>query len=126
MNTGLSIDNVLLHSGTSNEALKSDLSDMEYLRSKVAQTDETMEEGEEKSDDEEDRGPVQHTDSALESGENTSKTKISISSKDKKQSKVKNVKQEVTEGIQMLIITAQSRMFVFSLKQLTRMSVCCR
>uniref|UniRef100_A0A3Q3X5K8 Probable RNA-binding protein 19 n=1 Tax=Mola mola TaxID=94237 RepID=A0A3Q3X5K8_MOLML len=72
------------------EALKSGLSDMEYLRSKVAQTDETMEEGEEKSDDEEDRGPVQHTDSALESGENMSKTKISISSKDKKQSKVKN------------------------------------
>ena len=99
VNTTLSIDNVLLHLGTSSEALKSGLSDMEYLRSKVVQTDETMEEEEEKSDDEEDCGPVEQTESALESGENTSKTKISKSSKDKKQSKVMNEKQEVTKGI---------------------------
>uniref|UniRef100_G3P4J4 Probable RNA-binding protein 19 n=1 Tax=Gasterosteus aculeatus aculeatus TaxID=481459 RepID=G3P4J4_GASAC len=65
------------------EALKSDLSDMEYLRSKVAQTDDTMEESEEKRDDDdenEDCGPTQNTDSAYESGDrdNTSKAKTSM------------------------------------------------
>uniref|UniRef100_A0A3Q1HRR2 Probable RNA-binding protein 19 n=1 Tax=Anabas testudineus TaxID=64144 RepID=A0A3Q1HRR2_ANATE len=60
------------------EALKSALSDMEYLRSKVAQTVDTM--GEEKDDDEEgddedeDNGPIQHTDSAYESGDRENKT----------------------------------------------------
>uniref|UniRef100_A0A671Y9A3 Probable RNA-binding protein 19 n=1 Tax=Sparus aurata TaxID=8175 RepID=A0A671Y9A3_SPAAU len=61
------------------EALKSGLSDMEYLRSKVATTDDTLEEedGEGADDEDEDQGPVQHTDSAYESGdrESTSKTK---------------------------------------------------
>uniref|UniRef100_A0A4W6GAC2 Probable RNA-binding protein 19 n=1 Tax=Lates calcarifer TaxID=8187 RepID=A0A4W6GAC2_LATCA len=38
--------------GTNKEALKSGLSDMDYLRSKVAQTDDTME------DNDEDKGPV--------------------------------------------------------------------
>lgn len=92
-----------LLSGATKEALKSGLSDMEYLRSKVAQTDDTMEESierndvEEANDEDEDHGPVQHTDSAYESGENTSKTKGSVSCKDKKQSKAKkNAKQEVT------------------------------
>uniref|UniRef100_A0A8D0DGR8 Probable RNA-binding protein 19 n=1 Tax=Sander lucioperca TaxID=283035 RepID=A0A8D0DGR8_SANLU len=61
--------------GATKEALKSGLSDMEYLRSKVAQTDDTMEESGEKDDGEgdddedEDCGPVQHTDSAYESGD---------------------------------------------------------
>uniref|UniRef100_A0A8C2Z503 Probable RNA-binding protein 19 n=1 Tax=Cyclopterus lumpus TaxID=8103 RepID=A0A8C2Z503_CYCLU len=63
------------------EALKSGLSDMEYLRSKVAQTDDTMEESEEKDDgdENEDCGPMQHTDSAYESGDrdSVSKTKTS-------------------------------------------------
>uniref|UniRef100_A0A8C4H940 Probable RNA-binding protein 19 n=1 Tax=Dicentrarchus labrax TaxID=13489 RepID=A0A8C4H940_DICLA len=78
------------------EALKSSLSDMDYLRSKVAHTDDTMEESEEKD---EDRGPVQHTDSAYESGD-TSKIKPSVSSEDKKQSKAKKpAKQEVTQQI---------------------------
>ncbi|XP_074494180.1 putative RNA-binding protein 19 isoform X2 [Sebastes fasciatus] len=84
--------------GGTKEALKSALSDMEYLRSKVAQTDDTMEESEEKHDGEEDEdsGRVQHTDSAYESGENLSKTKTSVSSEDKKQSKAKKTaKQEM-------------------------------
>lgn len=96
---------MLLIPGATKEALKSGLSDMEYLRSKVAQTDDTMEESGEKDDGEgdddedEDCGPVQHTDSAYESGdrENMSKTKTSVASEDKKQSKAKKTtKQEVT------------------------------
>lgn len=94
---------VLLLSDATKEALMSGLSDMEYLRLKVAQTDDTVEESEEKNDGEEDddedegRGPAQHTDSAYESGENTSKTKTSVSCNDKNQSKVKkNANQEVT------------------------------
>ncbi|XP_044052780.1 probable RNA-binding protein 19 [Siniperca chuatsi] len=91
--------------GATKEALKSGLSDMEYLRSKVAQTDDTMEDSEEKDDGEggddedEDNGPVQHTDSAYESGdrENLSKTKTSVSSEDKKQSKAKKTAKQETE-----------------------------
>lgn len=91
---------MLLLLGATKEALKSALSDMEYLRSKVAQTVDTM--GEEKDDDEEgddedeDNGPIQHTDSAYESGdrENVSKTKTSISSEDKNQSKAKKTGQQ--------------------------------
>ncbi|XP_071338930.1 probable RNA-binding protein 19 [Trachinotus anak] len=86
--------------GATKEALKSGLSDMDYLRSKVAQTDDTMEESEEEGDDgeggggddeDEDNGPVQHTDSAYESGdkENSSKKKNSVSSEDNKRSKAK-------------------------------------
>lgn len=81
------------------------MSDMEYLRSKVAQTEDTT--SEEKDDDEggddedEDRGPVQHTDSAYESGdrEKVLKIKTSASTEDKKQNKAKKTskaKQEVT------------------------------
>ncbi|KAL7391647.1 hypothetical protein ABVT39_011966 [Epinephelus coioides] len=90
--------------GATKEAMKSGLSDMEYLRSKVAKTDDTMEEsGEEDDDDEggdedEDHGPVQHSDSAYESGdrENMSKVKTSVLPEDKKQSKVKKTaKQEM-------------------------------
>ncbi|KAL6114261.1 rbm19 [Pungitius sinensis] len=84
--------------GATKEALKSGLSDMEYLRSKVAQTDDTMEEIECDEDDEnEDCGPMQNTDSAYESGdrEKVSKTKT-ISSEDKRQSKMKkSAKQEM-------------------------------
>uniref|UniRef100_A0A3Q2PCU7 Probable RNA-binding protein 19 n=1 Tax=Fundulus heteroclitus TaxID=8078 RepID=A0A3Q2PCU7_FUNHE len=59
------------------EALKSGLSDMDYLRSKVAQTMEESDE-EDEADDEEDDGPTQHGDSAYESGEreNVSKSKM--------------------------------------------------
>lgn len=77
------------------EALKSGLSDMDYLRSKVAQTEDTEEEEEEEDDD----GPLQHTDSDYESGdrENISKVKSSVTSEEKDQSKVKKpAKQEVT------------------------------
>lgn len=85
--------------GATKEALTSGLSDMEYLRLKVAQTEDTMEEGEEKDDEDEDCGPVPHTDSAYESGdrENVSKTKTSVSSEDKKQSKVKKTAKPETE-----------------------------
>nr|XP_040052103.1 probable RNA-binding protein 19 isoform X1 [Gasterosteus aculeatus aculeatus] len=88
--------------GPTKEALKSDLSDMEYLRSKVAQTDDTMEESEEKRDDDdenEDCGPTQNTDSAYESGDrdNTSKAKTSVSSEDKRQSKTKKSAKEEME-----------------------------
>lgn len=81
---------------------------MDYLRSKVVQIDEAMEEGEEKDDGEEvdnedeDVGPVQHADSAYESGdrENIAKTKTSVSSEDKKQGKAKkSAKQEVSENM---------------------------
>ncbi|KAF3850875.1 hypothetical protein F7725_012647 [Dissostichus mawsoni] len=96
--------------GATKEALKSGLSDMDYLRSKVAQTEDTMEESKEKQDGEEedeDEGeddededgvPAQHTDSAYESGdkENLSKTKTVVSSGDEKQSKIKKTaKQEM-------------------------------
>ena len=107
----------VLLSGATKEALKSGLSDMDYLRSKVAQTEDTMEEskekqdGEEENDDEgeddedEDGVPAQHTDSAYESGdkENLSKTKTLVSSGDEKQSKIKKTaKQEVTVQIHTL------------------------
>lgn len=99
----------LLLSGATKEALKSGLSDMEYLRSKVATTDDTLEEedGEGADDEDEDQGPVQHTDSAYESGdrENTSKTKTPASSEEKKQSKAKKTaKQEVTDQSTLNII----------------------
>ncbi|XP_030000224.1 putative RNA-binding protein 19 isoform X2 [Sphaeramia orbicularis] len=75
------------------EALKSGLSDMEYLRSKVTKTSDTMEEAEDEGvdDEDEDHGPVQHTDSAYESGdrENLSKIKTAVSSEDKKKGKAK-------------------------------------
>ncbi|XP_043968752.1 probable RNA-binding protein 19 [Gambusia affinis] len=60
----------------SKEALKSGLSDMDYLRSKVAQTLEKSDE-ENEVDEEEEEGPLQHGDSAYESGEreNISKPK---------------------------------------------------
>ncbi|XP_035514934.1 probable RNA-binding protein 19 [Morone saxatilis] len=109
--------------GATKEALKSGLSDMDYLRSKVAQTDDTMEESEEKDDgeagdgdEEEDRGPVQHTDSAYESGdrENTSKTKPSVSSEDK-QSKVKKPAKQEMEPVTEF--TVKLRGAPFSVKE---------
>ncbi|TMS03993.1 putative RNA-binding protein 19 [Larimichthys crocea] len=93
--------------GATKEALKSGLSDMEYLRSKVAKTDDTMEECEEEEEEEDedkdededvDHGCVQHTDSAYESGD-TSKTKTSVSSEDKKQSKAKKTAKQDMEPV---------------------------
>ncbi|CAJ1068825.1 probable RNA-binding protein 19 [Xyrichtys novacula] len=90
--------------GTTKEALKSGLSDMEYLRSKVAQTDETTEESEVRDDDEggddedEDSSPVRHMDSAYDSGEreDISTDKPTVSSEKNKQSKSKKTaKQEM-------------------------------
>lgn len=85
---------MLLIPDATKEALKSGLSDMDYLRSKVAQTADTEEEEEEDDD-----GSLQHTDSDYESGdrENISKVKSSVTSEEKDQSKVKKpAKQEVT------------------------------
>lgn len=96
-------DAVIFLLDASKEALISGLSDMEYLRSKVAETVNTMEEKQENSDgeeEEEEEGddehpvPLQHTDSAYESGENSSKTKTSGPCK-KKESKKKS-EQEVS------------------------------
>lgn len=117
-------------SGPTKEALKSDLSDMEYLRSKVAQTDDTMEESEEKRDDDdenEDCGPTQNTDSAYESGDrdNTSKAKTSVSSEDKRQSKTKkSTKEEVILYIQKLNTTVRYSTGCFF--WFTPTLVCCR
>lgn len=108
--------------GASKQALTSSLSDMEYLRSKVAETVNTMEEKEENSDGEEeaveeeegdeDPVPPQHTDSAYESGENLSKTKSSVPCKKKESKMKKSEKQEVNTSIQyyctvIYIITVQ-------------------
>lgn len=88
-----------MFSVVSKDALKSGISDMDYLRSKVAQTEDTGEQSDElneSEDEEEDDGTVQQPDSAYESSEreNISKTKPAS---DKKQSKVKKAaKQEVT------------------------------
>ncbi|XP_051278796.1 LOW QUALITY PROTEIN: probable RNA-binding protein 19 [Dicentrarchus labrax] len=113
--------------GATKEALKSSLSDMDYLRSKVAHTDDTMEESEEKDageagddmdddddDEEEDRGPVQHTDSAYESGD-TSKIKPSVSSEDKKQSKAKKPAKQEMEPVTEF--TVKLRGAPFSVKE---------
>lgn len=81
---------ILLFLVASKEALKSGLSDMDYMRSKVAQT---MEESDE-ADKEEEHGPVQHGDSAYESGERENVSKSKPFSGKKKQS----VKQEVCFG----------------------------
>ncbi|XP_024130926.1 probable RNA-binding protein 19 [Oryzias melastigma] len=74
------------------EALKSGLSDMDYLRSKMAPIKDTKDE-----DEEEDDGAVQHADSAYESGdrENTAKTKPSPEIK--KPSKAKKTAKQETE-----------------------------
>lgn len=97
--------NALFLLGTNEEALTSGLSDMDYLRSKVAQTVNTLEQEEEKSDGEEeqeeevegDEDPIllQHTDSAYESGENSSKAKTPVFCKTKESKIKKSEKQEV-------------------------------
>ena len=97
---------MLLLSETAKEALKSDVSDRDYLRSKVVQPQDTMEHSGEDDDVDENedinKDDVQRTvpqaDSAYESGDkdNISKTKTSVSSLDKKQAKAsKTSKQEV-------------------------------
>ncbi|XP_034026101.1 probable RNA-binding protein 19 [Thalassophryne amazonica] len=90
--------------GVSKEALKSTLSDMEYLRSKVAQPERTMEESGEEDDGEyghntdEDIGSTQQAGSTHDSGDshNISKPKTSLSSVDRK-SKVKKTAKQETE-----------------------------
>ncbi|KAF7661994.1 hypothetical protein LDENG_00248920 [Lucifuga dentata] len=91
--------------GTIKEALKSNLSDMEYLHSKVAQTEDTIEESEEETDGEDgdnrdvECGPVQQADSDYDSGnkEKLPKSKTSVSKLDKKQSKTKKTAKQETE-----------------------------
>ncbi|XP_029916558.1 putative RNA-binding protein 19 [Myripristis murdjan] len=91
--------------GAAKEALQSGLSDMDYLRSKVAQTKDTMEESGEDDqsegdgDKDDDRGPVHQGDSAYESGDrdSISKTKTSTSSVDKKPGKSSKTAKQETE-----------------------------
>lgn len=89
--------------GDSKEAQNCGLSDMEYLRSKVALTKDTMERDNAEVDGEGgenyNSGAVQHTDSAYESGdrENISKAKTAVSSKDKELSKAKKAAKNETE-----------------------------
>ncbi|XP_030593757.1 putative RNA-binding protein 19 [Archocentrus centrarchus] len=101
------------------EALKSGLSDMDYLRSKVAQTADMGEDDENKDGDEEeeDDGPLLHTDSAYESGdrENISKVKSSVSSEEKKQSKMKKTAKQETEP--MTEFTVKLRGVPFTVKE---------
>lgn len=75
----------------SKEALKSGLSDMDYLRSKVAQTLEKSDEENEVDEEEEEEGPLQHGDSTYESGEQENISKPKPFPGNKKQS----VQQEV-------------------------------
>lgn len=91
--------------GPPREALKGALSDMEYLRSKVADTEETMEQGGEEDDcedgDEEkdERVPGHQADSAYESGDrdNISKTKTVMATVDKKKGKASKSATQETE-----------------------------
>uniref|UniRef100_A0A3Q2PES9 Probable RNA-binding protein 19 n=1 Tax=Fundulus heteroclitus TaxID=8078 RepID=A0A3Q2PES9_FUNHE len=102
------------------EALKSGLSDMDYLRSKVAQTMEESDE-EDEADDEEDDGPTQHGDSAYESGERENVSKSKASSGNKKQG-VKQEMEPVTEftvklrGVPFNVKEQQIREFMTPLK----------
>uniref|UniRef100_A0A3Q3M7Z1 Probable RNA-binding protein 19 n=1 Tax=Mastacembelus armatus TaxID=205130 RepID=A0A3Q3M7Z1_9TELE len=109
---------MLLPSAVTKEALKSGMSDMEYLQSKVAHTEETTEVSEEEGDDDdEDCGPVQHADSDYESGdrENIPKTKTSVTPENKKQSKAKKTcKQEPTTEF-----TVKLRGVPFSVKEVS-------
>ncbi|XP_012719019.2 probable RNA-binding protein 19 isoform X2 [Fundulus heteroclitus] len=102
------------------EALKSGLSDMDYLRSKVAQTMEESDE-EDEADDEKDDGPTQHGDSAYESGERENVSKPKASSGNKKQG-VKQEMEPVTEftvklrGVPFNVKEQQIREFMTPLK----------
>lgn len=66
--------------------MQSGLSDMDYLRSKVVQTQDTEENDKHDEGDEEEEAQAQHADSAYESSENASLAKTSA---EKKLSKVK-------------------------------------
>lgn len=81
--------------GEDKEALKSGLSDMEYLRSKVANTQDTIEE----KDEDEGNNIPGVTDSAYESGdrENTSMAKTTSASKNQKPNKTKKAAENEIE-----------------------------
>ncbi|XP_041642367.1 probable RNA-binding protein 19 [Cheilinus undulatus] len=120
--------------GTTKEALKSGLSDMEYLRSKVMKKDDIMEESEEEDGNEEgedenaDHVPAQHADSAYESGdrENISKKQSTASPEEKKMSKAKKSAKQETEpateftvklrGVPFTVKELQIREFMTPLK----------
>lgn len=108
------------------EALKTGLSDMEYLRSKVANTKDTMEEKE--TDEDEGNGSSGVTDDACEGldRENMSVAKTSAASKDKKLGKSKkavmNEKEPTTDftvklrGVPFNVKEQQIREFMTPLK----------
>ncbi|KAF3695836.1 putative RNA-binding protein 19 RNA-binding motif protein 19 [Channa argus] len=110
--------------GAIKEALKSGLSDMEYLRSKVAQTVGTLEESEGKDDGEgrndEGNSPVQPTDSAYESGDRDgiTKTKTSTLSEDEKQSKVKKTGKQETESVTEFTVKLRGAPFTVKEQQI--------
>lgn len=83
--------------GDDKEALKSGLSDMEYLRLKMANTKDTM--GEKEKDEDEGNDIFGDSDSTHESGdrENTSMAKTSGASKDQKPAKSKKAAKSETE-----------------------------
>uniref|UniRef100_A0A3P9KUU6 Probable RNA-binding protein 19 n=1 Tax=Oryzias latipes TaxID=8090 RepID=A0A3P9KUU6_ORYLA len=93
------------------EALKSGLSDMDYLRSKMAPIKDTKDEDEDNDDD----SAVQHADSAYESGdrENTAKTKPSSESKKPSKAK-KTATQEMEPATEF---TVKLRGVPFSVKE---------
>ncbi|KAM9392110.1 putative RNA-binding protein 19 isoform 2-T2 [Pholidichthys leucotaenia] len=104
---------------TNKEALKSGLSDMDYLRSKVTKTTDIMEADEDGDDEEANDAAVQHTDSAYESGdkENVSKNKTSVSSESKKQSKGKKTAQQAVTMEPTTDFTVKLRGVPFSVKE---------
>lgn len=105
--------------GDDKEALKTGLSDMEYLRLKVATTKGTMEETE--NDEGEGNNTSGVTDSAYESGENMSMAKTGTASKDQKPDKSKKL-EPTTEftvklrGVPFNVKEQQIREFMTPLK----------
>ncbi|XP_055080264.1 probable RNA-binding protein 19 [Periophthalmus magnuspinnatus] len=88
------------------EALKSGLTDMEYLRSKVSNTKDTMEEKDNDDDDEEDKNTIGVSDSAYENSdrENVSEAKTDVSAKTQKQGKSKKaVKSELDPATEFTV-----------------------
>ncbi|XP_077572018.1 putative RNA-binding protein 19 [Stigmatopora nigra] len=92
--------------GTTKEALKSDLSDMDYLRTKMLPTEDPMDESEKADGKKRDGGSTQVNDSAYESGdlETTLEVKSSGSAEGKTwQKEKKNKKQELGPTTEFMV-----------------------
>ncbi|XP_061842410.1 probable RNA-binding protein 19 [Nerophis lumbriciformis] len=103
---------------TTKEALKSKLSDMDYLRSKVVRTEDAMDEHEVKNNVEavghEDLGPAQLNDSAYESGDRKNALKMKTSENKKQGKTKKSAKQELEP---MTEFTVKLRGVPFTVKE---------